>query len=72
MEWSEQSRGLAWIALGGLLFVAFMVLVRFVSLSLPPVQAAFIRYALGLLLIVPLFLRQGRRLFSSDRVRGHA
>ncbi|MEM7378035.1 MAG: DMT family transporter, partial [Pseudomonadota bacterium] len=69
---SDQSRGLAWIALGGLLFVAFMVLVRLVSLSLHPIQAAFIRYAFGLLLILPLVWRQGARLFESRRVLGHA
>lgn len=69
---SDQSRGLAWIALGGLLFVAFMVLVRLVSLSLHPIQAAFIRYALGLVLILPLVWRQGARLFQSQRVSGHA
>jgi len=69
---TDQTRGLAWIALGGLLFVGFMVLVRQVSLSLHPVQAAFIRYAMGLLLIAPLFLRRGTALFASERVGGHA
>lgn len=72
MALSDQTRGLAWIALGGLLFVMFMVLVRYVSVSLPSVQAAFIRYVLGLTLMLPLFWRQGWGLFASDRVPGHA
>lgn len=72
MAMTDQTRGLAWIALGGLLFVVFMVLVRLVSVSLPPVESAFIRYAFGLVLIVPLFWRQGARLFATERVSGHA
>ncbi len=69
---SDQSRGLAWIALGGVFFVVFMVLVRQVSLSLHPVQSAFVRYAMGLLLIAPLLWRQGPALFARGHVRQHA
>ena len=41
----------------GLLFVAVTVLVRHLGSSLPAVQAAFIRYSIGLAMLVPLMLR---------------
>lgn len=42
---------------GGLLFVAVTVLVRHLGTDMPAVQAAFIRYAIGLVLVLPLLWR---------------
>ena len=42
---------------GGLLFVAVTVLVRYLGTDMPAVQAAFIRYAIGLVLVLPLLWR---------------
>ena len=50
---------------GGLLFVAVAVLVRHLGSDLPAVEAAFIRYVFGLLILIPVFLRMQWR-----RVRG--
>ncbi len=45
------------MALTGLLFVAVTGIVRHLGSELPAVEAAFLRYAIGLLLISPVFLR---------------
>ena len=42
---------------GGLLFVAVTVLVRHLGTDMPAVQAAFIRYLIGLVLVLPLMWR---------------
>jgi len=42
---------------GGLLFVAVTVLVRHLGSDMPAVQAAFIRYSIGVLLLLPLIWR---------------
>ena len=42
---------------GGLLFVAVTVLVRHLGTDMPAVQAAFIRYSIGLVLVLPLLWR---------------
>ena len=45
----------------GILFVAVTALVKFMGPTMPAVQAAFLRYALGLILLVPLLSwRKGR------------
>jgi drug/metabolite transporter (DMT)-like permease len=46
-----------WTVLAGLLFVAVTGIVRHLGSDLPAVQAAFIRYVFGTLLILPLFVR---------------
>ena len=47
--------GIGWMLLTTLLFVSVTVTVRYVGTDLPAVEAAFIRYAIGLLLIAPAF-----------------
>jgi drug/metabolite transporter (DMT)-like permease len=42
---------------GGLLFVAVTVLVRHLGSDLPAVEAAFIRYSIGLLMLLPMIWR---------------
>ena len=49
--------GCLWMVAGGLLFVAVTVLVRHLGSDMPAVQAAFIRYLIGVLLVIPLMLR---------------
>ena len=44
----------------GILFVAVTGIVRHLGTDMSPVQAAFIRYAFGLALLIPVFLRMGR------------
>ena len=51
------SRGIAWMALTGLLFVAVTGIVRHLGSDMNPIQAAFIRYAMGVVIMAPLLLR---------------
>ncbi len=69
---SATTRGLLWVFLAGLAFVIFIVIVRFVGSTLHPLQAAFIRYALGIVVIAPLFMRRGLRLLHTHHVGRHA
>ena len=65
------TRGLSWVAGAGVLFVVFIALVRYVGNELHPIQAAFIRYLFGSLVLLPLFLRSGMGLFRSRHIRIH-
>ena len=68
-------RGIGWMLLSGLLFVAVTGIVRHLGTDMSPMQAAFIRYAFGLVLMTPLLLRlgaRGRRRTASRRLGLHA
>jgi len=52
-------KGIGWMLLSGLFFVAVTGIVRHLGTDMSPVQAAFIRYIFGLILLVPLLLRLG-------------
>lgn len=49
--------GIVWMLVSGVFFVGVTVIVRYLGSDLPAVEAAFIRYAFGLLLIAPVLLR---------------
>ena len=50
-------KGIAWMALAGLFFVAMTGIVRHLGSDMDAVQAAFIRYAFGALLLAPVYVR---------------
>lgn len=52
---------MAWMLLTGVLFVGVTGIVRYLGTDMNPVQAAFIRYAFGLLFVIPIFLRLSRK-----------
>lgn len=59
--------GALWMITGGLLFVAVAVMVRLLGSDLPAVEAAFIRYVFGLLILIPVFMRmQWRRVKGAN------
>ena len=64
---SGNLRGIAWMLLTGMLFVGVTVAVRYLGTSMNPVQAAFIRYCFGIVLILPLLSRA--QVISLDRGR---
>jgi drug/metabolite transporter (DMT)-like permease len=51
--------GMGWVVLGGLLFTGFTAIARHVGRDLPPIETAFLRYALGMVTLIPIFLRRG-------------
>jgi drug/metabolite transporter (DMT)-like permease len=59
-------KGIGWMALTGLLFVGVTGIVRHLGTDMSPVQAAFVRYVFGLVLLSPILLR----LFRSRLVAG--
>ena len=63
--------GLTWIVVAGLNFVGFVVLIKYVGSELPPVQAAFIRYLFGLIVVLPLIFRNGVHIFSTKHIHLH-
>lgn len=50
-------QGVCWMILTSFLFVSMTGIVRYLGSSIPAIEAAFIRYAFGLLLILPLLIR---------------
>jgi uncharacterized membrane protein len=50
-------RGTGWMLLTGLFFVGVTGLVRHLGTDMSPIQAAFIRYAFGFVLMIPVFMR---------------
>ncbi len=45
--------GVLWMALAGMMFVAMTATVKYMGSGLPPAQAAFLRYLLGLVFVLP-------------------
>ncbi|MEH6404206.1 MAG: DMT family transporter [Sneathiella sp.] len=50
-------QGVCWMIASSFLFVSMTGIVRHLGSSIPAIEAAFIRYAFGLLLILPLLIR---------------
>ncbi len=61
--------GVAWMLLTGLLFVAVTGIVRHLGSDLPAAEGAFIRYAIGLLMISPALIGLFRRRVSAKVLR---
>jgi len=55
METAQQSpvRGIAWMLVTGVCFVAVTALVKYLDNAVPAAQAAFLRYLLGLVFLIP-------------------
>jgi len=52
------AKGIAWMFLTGLIFVGVTGVVRHLGGSMHPVQLAFLRYAIALILLLPVLLRE--------------
>lgn len=65
------SRALLWSAASGLLFVLLNTLMRGLSLALDPFQTQFLRYLMGVAVMVPLVLRAGVLAYKPVNTRGH-
>ena len=58
--------------LSGILFVGVTGIVRYLGNEMNPIQAAFIRYAFGIALVIPVILRLGLPSLLTARIRMHA
>ena len=65
-------KGIGWMLLSGIMFIGVTGVVRYLGGEMHPIQAAFIRYAFGIVLVVPVMLRVGLYELFSARIRLHA
>lgn len=65
-------QGIFWMMATGILFVAVTGIVRHLGTDMSPVQAAFIRYLFGLILLLPVFIRMGSLLRTPSVLGLHA
>ena len=54
VEASRPMLGIFWMVLTGVMFVAVIAIVKYVGTELPAAQAAFLRYLLGLVFVIPM------------------
>jgi len=64
---SGNAKGIAWMFLAGLIFVGVTGAVRYLSSTIHPIQLGFLRYAIALIFLAPVFWRE----FRSYRTRPH-
>ncbi len=58
---SGTARGIAWMLLTGIMFVCVTAIVRHLGSDMPAIEAAFIRYAIGLAMVSPVLIRMMRQ-----------
>ena len=63
-------KGLLWTSAGGLCLSILNAVMRGLTLQLDPLQSQFLRYAFGLLVMLPLILRAGVRAYVPRQIRG--
>jgi drug/metabolite transporter (DMT)-like permease len=63
-------RALAWAVASGLIFAMLNTLLRALTLELDPFQTQFLRYAAGLLVMLPLVVRAGLRAYRPNGLGG--
>ncbi len=68
--WSPTTRGLLWTSAAGLLFSLLNALLRALAQDVPALQAQFLRYAMGILVLTPLVLWRGWRHYMAKDIRG--
>ena len=65
-------RGIAWMVVAGIFFSSLSGIARHLGSEMNPLQTAFIRYAFGIVLMVPFFLRLSRSEMRSNNKKIHA
>jgi drug/metabolite transporter (DMT)-like permease len=63
-------RGLIWSACSGLLFCILNATMRGLAQQLPPLQAQFLRYLFGIVVVLPLVLRSGLAAYRPKHLLG--
>ncbi len=68
--WSPTTRGLLWTSAAGLLFSALNASMRALAQEVPAMQSQFLRYAMGLLVLLPLVAWRGWRHYIAKDIKG--
>lgn len=63
-------QGMAWMILSGAIFGVLNSILRIITLELPPVEAQFLRYVAGAIVMLPIILRIGVRAFRPNGLMG--
>ena len=66
--WSPTTRGILWTCAAGLLFSGLNATLRLLSSTMDPFQAQFLRYFLGLVVLLPVMLHHGIGGYWPNRV----
>lgn len=61
---SHPVKGVLWMLVTGLCFVAVTALVKMLGPRIPAVESAFLRYVIGLILLIPMLMRIDFRAYS--------
>ena len=69
-RWPAPVRGMLWMVAGGLCFSFLNTLARVLSQQLDVYQAQFLRYLLGLIVMLPLLWRHGLQAYRPVNVAG--
>lgn len=67
---SPTAQGLLWMGFAGLLFSILNALMRLLSQHMGPFEAQFLRYAFGLLVLLPVVLRNGFAAYRPKQIGG--
>lgn len=68
--WSPTTRGLLWALAAGLMFTVGNATMRVLATEIHPLQAQFLRYAIGIVVFLPLLARVGFEGLRPGRLRG--
>jgi drug/metabolite transporter (DMT)-like permease len=68
--WSPATRGLLWAAAAGLFFCVLNALFKALASSAHPLQAQFLRYAMGLAVLLPVVLWRGAQNYRPKSIGG--
>jgi len=63
-------QGIAWMVLSGLAFGVLNALLRVITQQVPPIEAQFLRYVSGALVMLPFVLRAGFRAYNPNGLMG--
>jgi drug/metabolite transporter (DMT)-like permease len=70
-QWSPTTRGLLWSAGAGILFCVLNASMRGLTQKVEPLQAQFLRYFFGFLVLLPVVFARGWRNYGTQSVKGH-
>ncbi len=67
---SPTARGLLWTSVAGFLFCVLNALMRALTLHIDPFQSQFLRYAFGLLVLLPMVWKNGPASYRPQQISG--
>lgn len=66
----QNLRGLLWMGMSGVVFAVLNTIMRMLTLEMQPFETQFLRYACGLLVLMPFVLRTGVASYAPNRLGG--